>query len=122
MENGEFNSTESQPTYAEAFPPLTPTSTTVGPPVFQSSQSAWPVKSIPSSSVTQVSFVTEYNCVHVCSHMNYSHIQKHERVHVYVYDTNAWEYVVCIIWNYEPVVFSYRFWKNEIQYVSYLQV
>ena len=57
MEDGEFNSTESQPTYAEAFPPLTPTSTTVSPPVFQSSQSAWPVKSIPSSSVTQVSFV-----------------------------------------------------------------
>ena len=54
MENGVFNSTEPQPTYAEAFPPLTPTSTTVSPPVFQSSQSAWPVKSIPSSSVTQV--------------------------------------------------------------------
>ena len=42
---------EAQPTYAEAFPPLasTPTSSQS-----TTSASAWPIKSIPSSTVTQV--------------------------------------------------------------------
>lgn len=70
MENG-FSNSESQevttsnqpPTYEEAFPPLG-SPTLPGPdPMFpaagasygRGTQSAWPVKSIPSSSVTQVS-------------------------------------------------------------------
>ena len=57
MENGEFSVSDSQPTYAEAFPPLTPKATTASAPVANSSQSAWPVKSIPSSNVTQVSLL-----------------------------------------------------------------
>ena len=53
MENGQV------PTYEEAFPPLA-SPTSLNPPAAASAmfqggtQSAWPVKSIPSSSVTQV--------------------------------------------------------------------
>lgn len=53
MENG------SVPTYEEAFPPLS-SPTAISAPVSASAmfqggnQSAWPVKSIPSSSITQV--------------------------------------------------------------------
>ena len=59
MENGQV------PTYEEAFPPLaSPTSTTAPSSanvMFQAAsgnQSAWPVRSIPSSSITQVKIFT----------------------------------------------------------------
>ncbi len=65
MENGDLeppqpqtgSPLEVQPTYAEAFPPLSSMGTVATappPPVKQASHSAWPVRSIPQSTVTQV--------------------------------------------------------------------
>ncbi len=79
MENGDLGSPQSQapltggdhPTYAEAFPPLSsmglgPVGGAVNAPVVQPSRSAWPVRSIPQSTVTQVR-VCVCACVCVCA-------------------------------------------------------
>ena len=91
MENGDlFHQQEEEPTYAEAFPPLV-SSSDVGVSQLPVTESSWPIKSIPMSSVTQVrccSMLCVYMyvctcmyvcvCVHVCvcvfTYARYGHV------------------------------------------------